>query len=114
MKGNLRCWTRLLGVRSQRIIDILFLLLLGYTKNIEPLSDKLFQNFQFLHRLSTIFHQLLVLVLSQGQQPYGINASAFVILFVLPCRLNLMVNCCVLNSSLSGGQEGGDTCLRVI
>lgn len=49
-----------------------------------------------------------------GQQPFGIHASAFVILFVLPCRLNLMVNCCVLKASLSGGQEGGDSCLRVI
>lgn len=82
--------------------------------HIQPLSDKLFQNFQLFHRLSIRFRQLSVVVFSQGQQPFGIHASAFVILLVLPCRLNLMVNCCVLNASLSGGQEGGDACLRVI
>lgn len=104
---------KLQHLRPQRIINVLFLLLLSYTENIEPLSDKLFQNFQLFHRLSTIFRQPLV-VFSQGQQPFGIHASAFVILFALPCRLNLMVNCCVLNASLSGGQEGGDAWLRVI
>lgn len=114
MKGNLRRWTKLQRLRPQRIINVLFMLLLSYTENIEPLSDRLFRNFQLFHRLSTIFPQLLVVVFSQGQQPCGIHASAFVILFVLPCRLNLMVNCCVLNASLSGGQEGGDACLRVI